>query len=144
MTMPLPPATPLLAMRAAILAYLALDATLASLMDGRLRLYDEPPRGAVPVYAVFGDAEVRDESVDGTRRHAHSLALILFAKPGSTRSALDAAERMADLLDDAPLALAGHTLITLRVQAIGAARDSATGEARATLTLQAVTESVSA
>ncbi|GJD95714.1 tail completion protein gp17 [Methylobacterium iners] len=133
-------ATPLLALRGAILAHLAADAALAGLMGGTVRLYDEPPRGSLPVHAVFGDAELRDDSVDGARRHAHALSLIVFAKPGSARSALDAAERMADLLAEAPLALAGHVLVTLRVEAVRVARDERSGEARATLTLQAVTE----
>lgn len=134
------PTTPLLALRAAILAYLAPDAALAALMGGRLRLYDEPPRGAAPVYAVFGDAEARDDSVDGAARHTHGLALTVFARPGSARSAIAAAERIADRLADAPLALAGHALVLLRVRAVAATRDPATGEARATLTLQALTE----
>jgi hypothetical protein len=129
-------------MRAAILSYLATDATLAGLMGGALRLYDEPPRGAVPVYAIFGDAEVRDASVDGARRHAHALALVVFARPGSTRSALDAAARMAERLADAPLALSGHALVTLCVQAVSVARDAHSGEARATLSLQAMTETL--
>jgi hypothetical protein len=55
------PTSPLLALRAAILAYLAVDATLARLMGGSLRLTDEPPGGAAPVYALFGDAEIRDD-----------------------------------------------------------------------------------
>ncbi|KQP60895.1 DUF3168 domain-containing protein [Methylobacterium sp. Leaf112] len=133
-------ASPLLALRWALRAYLAVDAPLARLMGGSVRLHDEPPRGSVPVYGVFGDAEIRDESVDGATRHAHGLALVLYARPGSARSGLDAAERMADLLADAPLALHGHHLVTLRVVRLAATRDPATGEARATLTLQAVTE----
>ncbi len=134
--------SPLLALRGAILAHLATDAVLARRMGGTFRLYDEPPHGAAPVYALFGDAEIRDESVDGARRHAHGLSLIVFAKPGSTRSALDAAERMADLLTDAALTLPGHALVILRVQALAVRRDPATGEARATLTLQALTEAL--
>ncbi|MFL5171850.1 MAG: DUF3168 domain-containing protein, partial [Microvirga sp.] len=45
---------PILALRAAILAHLLGDAELAALMGGTVRLYDEPPRAAEPVYAVFG------------------------------------------------------------------------------------------
>jgi hypothetical protein len=52
--------SPLLALRAGILARLGGDAALAALMGGVVRLYDEPPRGATPVYALFGDGEVRD------------------------------------------------------------------------------------
>lgn len=132
--------SPLLAMRAGILARLRGDAALAGLMGGVVRLYDEPPRGAAPVYALFGDGEVRDDSVEGARRHRHTLALLVVAKPGSTRTALDAAERIAVLLDDAPLELDGHALILLRLAALSAARDERTGEARATLTFEAVTE----
>ncbi|MGU3536715.1 DUF3168 domain-containing protein [Methylobacterium sp. A54F] len=127
-------------MRAALLAYLATDATLAALMGGAFRLHDEPPRGSVPVYALFGDAEVRDASVDGAARHAHTLQLVVFARAGSARTGLDAAERMARLITDANLAPAGHAVVTLRVRALSAARDERTGEARSTLTLEAVTE----
>jgi hypothetical protein len=64
----------------------------------------------------------------------------VFAKPGSTRSAVDAAERIADLLHDAPLSLAGHALVRLDLEAIAVRRDPASGEARATLALAAITE----
>ena len=135
-----PAPSPLLALRAALIARFATDAALARLTGGTFRLYDEPPAGAQPVFALFGDAEIRDDSVDGAIRHQHTHALVVFARRGSVRTALDAAERMAVLVADPPLALAGHALVTLRVQAIAARRDERTGEARATLTLQAVTE----
>lgn len=134
------PADPLLALRAALLAALAADAELARLMGGRVRVHDEPPRGAAPVYAVFGPSETRDESVDGARRHGHRLALILFGRPGSSRSAVEAAGRAALLLHEALLAPAGHALTLLRVETLACARDERSGETRATLTLQAVTE----
>jgi hypothetical protein len=65
---------------------------------------------------------------------------VVFAKPGSARSALLAADRMAALLDDAALALDGHRLVNLRITAAESARDERTGLARATLRLRAVTE----
>ena len=134
------PLNPLLALRAGILAHLTGDAALAGLMGGRVQLYDEPPPGTVPVYALFGDGEVRDDSVEGARRHRHALALSVFAKPGSTRSALDAAERIGTLLDEADLGLTGHHLVLLRLKALAGSRDERTGEARATLSFEAVTE----
>ncbi len=136
--------SPLLALRAAILARLGDDAGLAALMGGAVRIYDEPPAGAAPVYAIFGDGEARDDSVDGARRHRHALALVVFGKPGSTRTALDAAEHIAALLDDAALTLAGHALVTLRIDAVAAQRDERSGETRATVTLKAVTEVLAA
>lgn len=137
---------PLLALRAGLIVRFAADAALAALLGGRVRLYDEPPRGTLPVYALFGDAEIADESVDGAERHWHSHAIAVIAQAGSVRTALDAASRMAALLRDAPtplvLPLAGCRLVTLRVRAVRARRDARTGEARATLTVEAVTENL--
>lgn len=134
------PANPLLALRAAMLAAVSGDAELSRLMGGRARLYDEPPRGAPPVYALFGPCETRDDSVDGAVRHTHRIGLVLFAKPGSSRSAIEAAGRLSDLLHEALLAPDGHALSILRVEALSVMRDEGSGETRATLTLRAVTE----
>jgi Protein of unknown function (DUF3168) len=134
--------SPLLALRAGLIARFTPDAALAALLGGRVRLYDEPPRGVLPVYALFGDAAIEDDSVDGAERHRHSHAIAVIAKPGSVRTALDAAERMAALLADAPMPLAGCRLVTLRVKAIRAHRDGRTGEARANLSIEAVTENL--
>ena len=132
--------SPLLALRAGLLAHLGGDAPLAALMGGRLRLYDEPPRGAAPVYALFGSSEVSDDSVDGAQRHRHAFAVVVFAKPGSARSALEVAERIAARLDEADLAVSGHTIVLLRLKSLAGLRDERTGEARATLSFEAVTE----
>ncbi|MCJ2055956.1 DUF3168 domain-containing protein [Methylobacterium sp. J-048] len=132
--------SPLLALRAGLIARFAPDTALAALLGGQVRLHDEPPRGSVPVYALFGEAEIVDDSVDGAERHRHSHTIAVIAKPGSVRTALDAAERMAALLTEAAPPLQGCRLVTLRVRAIKATRDARTGEARATLTIEAVTE----
>lgn len=131
---------PLLALRGAVFAALVPDASLAALMGGIVRLYDEPPRAAEPVYAVFGDAEARDAGVDGGAQTRHVLTLVVWARPGSARGALEVAERMAALLDDAALAPAGHRLILLRADALATARDARTNLAQVTLTLNALTE----
>ena len=122
-------AASLLALRAALLARFAGDPALAALMGGAVRLHDEPPRGSVPVYALFGEAGSRDDSVDGARRAILSHALIVIARPGSARTALDAAARMAALAEDGLVA-----------ESLSASRDERSGEARAILTLRAVTE----
>lgn len=132
--------SPLLALRAGLIARFSTDAGLRALLGGSARLYDEPPLGALPVYALFGDCEIRDDSVDGAERHLHAHEIVVIARPGSVRTALDAAERMAALLGDAAMPLQGCRLITLRVRALKAGRDPRTGEARASLTVEAVTE----
>ena len=130
----------ILSLRGAIVAHLSVDHELASLMGGSVRLYDEPPRAAEPVYAVFGAAAARDWSTGTDAGHEHEAAIVVWANPGSARTALLAAERMADLLHDASLAPAGHRLVLMRVVALETDRDERTSLARATLRLRAVTE----
>jgi hypothetical protein len=131
---------PILALRAAILSHLAADGELAALMGGAVRLHDEPPRAAEPVYAVFGAAAARDWSADAGPGHEHEVAIVVWAKDGSARSALAAVERMAGLLHDSGLAPAGHRLVLMRVTAIESDRDDKANLARATLRLRALTE----
>lgn len=134
--------SPILALRRAVLALAAGDAELIALMGGTLRLYDEPPRNAQPVYALFGDVTAKDWSTDTDRGHEQDLTLVVWSERGSARAGLAAAERFAALLDDAPLALDNHRLVNLRVTEIESARDKDTQLSRITLHLRAVTERV--
>ena len=133
--------SPILALRAAILSAAQADLELASLMGGAVRLYDEPPRAAEPVYAVFGEARARDWSTASDRGHEQDASIVVWAREGSARSALLVAERLASLLDEAALVLDGHRLVNLRVTEMNADRDADTNLARVTLRLRAVTES---
>ena len=133
---------PILALRGAILGRAQADPTLAALMGGTLRLYDEPPRAAEPVYAVFGEASARDWSTGSDEGHAHEAAIVVWGAAGSARTALDAATRLAGLLHEAALPLDGHRLVSLRVAAVETGRDAATGLTRAVLRLTALTEMV--
>ena len=134
--------SPILALRAAILATVEADAAPVSLMGGSVRIYDEPPRAAEPVYAVFGEVTASDFSTGTERAHEQRLTLVVWSREGSARSGLEAAERIAALLDDAPLALAGRRLANLRVTDVAAARDESTGLARVIVRLRAVTETL--
>ena len=133
-------ASPILALRAAIRAAAAADTTLAGLMGGSVKLYDEPPRGEPPLYALFGDVASRDWSDTGGRGHEQEASLVVWSRPGSAASGLKAAERLAALLDDAALALDGHRLVHLAVTTVESARDRETNLARVTVRLRAVTE----
>ena len=132
--------SPVLALRPAILATADADAQLHALMGGTLRLYDEPPRGAEPVYALFADARATDWSTDHDRGHEQSLGIVVWSEPCGARSALAVAERFAAILDDASLALDGHRLVNLRVTELASERDRDSGLTRVTLRLRAVTE----
>ena len=131
--------SPILALRAAILTAAQGDAELAGLMGGAVRFYDEPPRAAEPVYAVFGDVRARDWSTGSDRGHEQDAAIVVWGHEGGARSALLAAERLTALLDGAALALNGHRLVNLRVGEIDARRDK-DNAARVSLRLRAVTE----
>jgi hypothetical protein len=132
--------SPVLALRRAILDRAEEDAELISLMGGALRLHDEPPRAAMPVYAVFGDVTAQDWSTDTDRGHEQNLSIVVWGEKGSARDALAAAERFSDILDDTALALDGHRLINLRVTELASARDKDSQLVRVTLRLRAVTE----
>ncbi|HST93406.1 MAG TPA: DUF3168 domain-containing protein [Microvirga sp.] len=134
--------SPVLALRRAILDAASTDADLRSLMGGSLRLYDEPPRGAEPVYALFGDVKAEDWSTDLDRGHAQSVDLVIWSENGGARTALMVADRFFAILDDASLPLQGHRLVNLRVTELVSARDKDSGLTRVTLSLRAVTEVV--
>lgn len=131
---------PVLALRAAIVARCTADPVLASLLGGTASVRDEPPRGAAPVYAIFGDGESRDASTSTGKAHEHDLAIRVWAQAGSAASGLAAAGRIADLLDDANLTLAGHRLVSLAATALAIDRDAETNLACVTLRLRAYTE----
>ncbi|MBM6581380.1 DUF3168 domain-containing protein [Microvirga sp. BT689] len=134
--------SPVLALRRAILDAASADAELRALMGGVLRLYDEPPRGSEPVYALFGNVKAEDWSTDLDRGHVQNLDLVVWSEKGGARKGLMVADRLFAILDDAPLALDGHRLVNLRVTELASARDKDSGLARVTLSLRAVTEVV--
>ena len=134
--------SPVLSLRRAIIDAAAADAELRALMGGLLRLYDEPPRAAEPVYAVFGDVKAADWSTDLDRGHEQDLSIVVWSERGGARAALAVAERLAAILDDAPLPTQAHSLVNLRVTELACERDKDSGLTRVTLRLRAVTEVV--
>jgi hypothetical protein len=134
--------SPILALRRAIIETASGDAELKTLMGGSLRLYDEPPRNAEPVYALFADVTAQDWSTDTDRGHEQNLSLVVWCERGSARAGLVAAERLSALLDDAPLALDGHRLVNLRMTEIASERDKDTQLTRVTVRFRVVTECV--
>jgi hypothetical protein len=132
--------SPTLLLRAAIVARCSADETLAALLGGSGSIRDEPPPGAEPVYALFGAATVLDWSTSSDRGHEHELSVVVWGSSGSSASALAAAERIADLLDDAPLELTGHRLVGIAVTGLDLGRDEESGLPRAVVRLRATTE----
>jgi hypothetical protein len=132
----------ILALRKAIVAFLIGDTVLATLMGGSVRIFDEPPRAAEGVYAVFGNASTEDWSTRDQQGDEQKLDITVWGKAGLASSALSACDRIAEMLDDAPLSMSGQRLIALMVTQTDVRRDRASGLARATVTLKAFTEKV--
>ena len=129
------------ALRRAVRARLAADAALSALTAGP-KIFDETPRAVEPPYITFGDAQARDLSSTSYPGAEQVLVLQVWSAQGGAREALDIADRVTFLLDDAALTLAGHRLINLRLTAIEITREAEGRFFRAALRLRAVTEAV--
>jgi hypothetical protein len=135
--------SPILALRAAIRTRLVADAALLALLGGP-RVYDEAPRGIDPPYVIFGDVTADDWSTGDIAGHRQTLSLVVWSSQGGDSQALSIVGELAELLADAPLVLAGHRLVLLRVAGEAVSRpeaaDPSAGLRRATLRLVALTE----
>jgi hypothetical protein len=133
-------ASPIVALRMAMLARLNADAALVAALGGQ-KIFDEAPRNAEPPYALFAEAQMRDWSAQLMRGAEQFLTLSVISAQRGVREALDIAQMIAGLLDEAPLALVGHTLIDLRFLAIETKREQNGRFARVNLRFRATTES---
>lgn len=128
-----------LSLRAAVFQRLAGDAALAALLGGP-RIYDEPPRAALPPYVVLAEIETRDLSGDAAPAHEHAFALEVWSRQGGLSEALKAADRVVRLVDGAALALDGFRLATLAWSETDAQRIADNDLRRAAIRFRAVTE----
>ena len=128
-----------LALRSAVFQRLAGDAALSALLGGP-RIYDEPPRAALPPYVVLAEIETRDLSGDAAPAHEHAFALEVWSRQGGLSEALKAADRVVRLVDGAALALDGFRLATLAWSATDAQRIADNDLRRAAIRFRAVTE----
>lgn len=127
------------ALRAAIHAALAADATLAAMLGGP-KIYDEAPRGAIPPYVTFGDSLSKDWSTADGDGVEHFVVLNVWSGQTGAREALAIAGRVRDLLHDRPLTLNGHALVNLRFAQLDTRRETNGRFNRASPRFRAVTE----
>lgn len=132
---------PVTILRRAIRATLLADTTLQSLLGGA-KVFDDTPSGTVTPYIVFADTQWRDWSATLSHGAEQILVLSVWSTQRGVREALDIAERVIELLDEAPLTLAGATLVDLRFQQLETKRDATGRFARANLRFRATTEAV--
>jgi hypothetical protein len=129
----------ILALRRAILAALVADSTLTGLLGGA-HVYDEAPLGAPFPRVAFVEAQHRDWSAQSSRGAEQMIVLTIWSAARGTREALDIADRIVALLDEAPLQLDGHVLIDLRFVALATRREQNGRLARADIRFRATTE----
>jgi len=132
-------ASPIIALRKAIRTRLLADAALVASLGGE-KVFDEAPRGADPPYALFAEAQMRDWSAQLSPGAEQFLTLSVISTQRGLLEALDIGQRIAALLDEAPLVLEGHTLVDLRFGAMETRREQNGRFARVNLRFRATTE----
>jgi hypothetical protein len=130
--------SPIIALRKAIRAYLLADAGFAAALGEKL--HDEAPRGTEPPYALFGEAQLRDWSADLSPGAEQLFTISVTSTMRGLSEALELAQRIADLLDEAALSLEGHRLVDLRFLSLETRREQNGRFARVNLRFRATTE----
>jgi hypothetical protein len=123
------------AMRAALLA----SAPLTALLRGA-NVFDELPRGFSAPYVAFGDIETRDWSTADKLAHEHFVTLLVRSNSRGRKLAQDIVAEIEAALDGAALALAGHTLVNLRMVLWSVLRDKNAETYGAAIRFRAATE----
>ncbi len=127
------------ALRAAVHAALAADASLAALLGGA-KVYDEPPKSVVFPYVTLGDARTVALAPPDERTEEHQLTLHAWSRQGGHREAHLVAGALVQALDDAALTLSGHQLINLRLALADIRREADGRTYHALVRFRAVTE----
>jgi hypothetical protein len=133
--------SPVVALRQVILARLVADAALVAALGGQ-KIYDEAPRSIAAPYVYFAETQMRDWSAQLSRGAEQLLVLSVVSTERGLRSALDIAQKIIDLLDEAPLSPQGNSLIDLRFVVMETKRDQNGRFARVNLRFRATTEVV--
>lgn len=130
----------ILALRAAIQARLAAETALIGLI-GPDRIFEEAPRAMRGLYVVHGEVEARDWSAGAERGCEQECTLVVWAaQSSSARQALEATGLIVAALDEADLALDGHSLVNLRWLSSRLAREPRSGLPNVTIRFRAATE----
>jgi hypothetical protein len=131
--------SPAIALRKAIRARLSGDAALVAVLGGA-KVYDEAPPGVEPPYVLFAETQIRDWSTSEARGAEQLFVISAISTQRGASEALGVAERLVDLLDEAPLALQDHRLVDLRHLASETRREQNGRFARVNLRFRATTE----
>lgn len=129
----------MLALRVAIRNALHSDIDLATRLGSDF-VVDEATAERSPPYIAFGDMRSRDWSTASDKGAEHSVVIEVWSRHRGVNDALEVGERIAAILDDAPLAIAGFHLVLMRHQATETARRDKGRLASARLTFRALVQ----
>jgi hypothetical protein len=130
---------PIIALKEAIRAHLAMDAGVLSLIR-ETKIFADPPRHAAFPHLAFVAAEARENGTSSDDGHLIEMTLAVWNRHGGSAEGLAIVEAAAKALEAMPPTLAGHRLVNLTVRAVEpqALKDGETW--RTSLRLRAVTE----
>lgn len=123
------------ALHAALLA----DTTLTTLLGGD-KVYDHVSRARSYPYITFGRSNTRDWSTGTEVGSEHTVTLHVWSEDGGRQETADIVDAVRTALHDQPLALTGHRLINLRVEASDIRREPDGETFHGTLRLRATAE----
>lgn len=132
-------ASPIISLRKAIRVRLVGDAAIVGALGGP-KVFDEAPRNADPPYILFTDTRMRDWSTRDSRGAEQFLTLSVVTTQRGLGAALGVSQTIADILDEASLALEGHSLVDLRFMSMDAKRDQSGRFASVAILFRATTE----
>jgi hypothetical protein len=128
------------ALTKAVYGRLAADAAIAALIGDPPRLYDGAPAGVASPFLVIGESRQRRVAgADGV--FEHELRLSAYARHEGRRDALALVNAVHDALDDAPLALDGARLVSIRMTFFDVFERAETGAHYGVIRFRAVTQS---
>jgi hypothetical protein len=127
------------ALRAAVHVALKNNAALNTLLGGS-KVYDEPPRGAAFPYVTLGETRISNFSSGDQFAEEHQLTLHAWSRQGGHREAHLITGTLLQVLDDAPLALAGYHLVNFRFAVADVRREADGRTYHALVRFRAVTE----
>lgn len=101
------------AIQKAVYAALAANADLKAELGDPVRIYDEPPKGAVYPYAVLGEGRAAPlAGHDGATEH--DIRLQIYSRHGGRREVRRIIDALHDALHDADFEVESHRLVNCR------------------------------
>jgi len=129
------------ALQKAIHTRLTTDAGVLALL-GSPRVYDDVPRQPTFPYVSYGQSTARDWSTGTDEGHEHIVSLHVWTRGAGRKPAHELSGAVEAALDQQPLALEGHRLVSLRHEFSDVRREDDGETWRGLLRLRAVTEPV--